>query len=262
MNAFYAVAIGRNKGVYTNWNECKIQIDGFDNPVFKKFDNIQDATSFINDYLNNLYVYTDGACINNGSDNARAAIGIYFNKNNPLNVSKELNPNDFKSKLTNNIAELKAAIEAIEIIKDFSHQNKFIVSDSEYMIKSATTYGKKLESKNWKNSENKKPPNLSLVKQLYQLTNTYNIKYIHILAHTNNKDKHSIGNYYADLFANKAIENTKDFEKDNFNKIYLNVPYKDKDDAKSKGAMWNVQKKKWYILDNNNNKEELVQKYQ
>jgi len=264
MTSFYAVANGKKKGVYMNWNDCKAQIDDFDKPIFKKFDNIDDATAFIEDFNDNIYIYTDGACINNGEDNARASIGVFLNKDNPLNISRELNQNDFKSKLTNNIAELNAAIEGIEIIKTFPHKNKYIVTDSEYVIKCATTYGKKLENNNWKTSNDKKPPNIDLVKYLYEITNSYHIKFIHIMAHTDKKDKHSIGNYYADLFANKAINNLKSFDSqhDNIQKIYLNVPYKDKDDAKNKGARWDVGKKKWYITTNNQNKEELVKKYQ
>ena len=39
--------------------------------------------------LNNepIYVYTDGACINNGKPNARAGIGVYFGENDSRNIS-------------------------------------------------------------------------------------------------------------------------------------------------------------------------------
>jgi ribonuclease HI len=256
---FYAVAKGNKVGVYTSWNECSLYIKDFNNPVFKKFDTIEEATSFIEDFNQNLYIYTDGACINNGSDNARAGIGIYFSKDDLRNVSKELLKEDDK-KLTNNIAELKAVIEAIKIVKNDEIPNKIIITDSEYVIKCATTYGKKLSENNWKTKEGKNPPNYNLVKKLYELTIKYNIKYKHVNSHTGNKDKHSIGNYYADLFANKAIgiDNKKE-TKDN--KIYLNVSYNDKDDAKFLGARWDINKKKWYTLDNNKNKEILFKKY-
>lgn len=264
MSVFYAVANGRKKGVYMNWNDCKAQIEEFENPIFKKFDNVDDAAAFIEDHSQNIYIYTDGACTNNGSDNARASIGVFLNKNNPLNISRELLQSDYNSKLTNNIAELVAAIEGINIIKDSPHKNKIVVTDSEYVIKCATTYGKKLESNDWKTSNGKKPPNIELVKSLYHLTNTHEIKFIHVMAHTDKKDKHSIGNYYADLMANMAIDNRiqKEENENDTKKIYLNVSYKDKDDAKNKGARWDVGRKKWYILSSNSNKEELVKKYQ
>ena len=52
-------------------------------------------------------VYTDGACKHNGSDKAKAGIGVYFNKHNHIcipNVSERLTT----VKQTNNVAELTA----------------------------------------------------------------------------------------------------------------------------------------------------------
>jgi len=259
MNSFYAVAIGIKPGVYMSWNECKSQIDNYKNPIYKKFSSIEDATTFVDEYSKFLYVYTDGACINNGNTNARAGIGIYFSKDDPNNVSMELD--NSQTKLTNNIAELVAVIEAINIIKKNPIENKIIVTDSEYIIKCATTYGKKLEANNWKTSNDKIPPNIDLVKKLFELTNKYNIKYKHIMAHTNNKDRHSIGNYYADLLANKSINNFTTNKNNENKKIYLNVSYHQKNDAKAKGAKWDAENKKWYIYENNDNKEELIKKY-
>jgi ribonuclease HI len=260
MNKFYAVGVGLKPGVYMSWDECKKQVENQKDAVFKKFETIEEAASFVDEHINNLYVYTDGSCINNGSKNAKAGIGIYFSKDNPDNVSRELD--NTQVVLTNNIAELVACIEAIEIIKKNPAKNKTIVTDSEYIIKCATGYGKKLAANNWKTSTNKTPPNLELVKRLFELTNECKIKYIHVMAHTNNKDKHSIGNYYADLLANKAINHTPRVESENTNKkIYLNVSFQEKDAAKAKGARWDPSKKKWYIFEDNKNKEELLKKY-
>lgn len=264
MSSFYAVAVGRKTGVFTNWNECKENIDDFKGAIFKKFATIEEATEFIDDYSNNLYVYTDGSCSNNGSSNARAGIGIFFSKDSCLNVSLELEGD----KLTNNVAELKAMIGAIRIIENDKHlkryKNKIIVTDSEYGIKCATTYGTKLAEKDWKQKKDKPIPNLELVKELYDLTQEFGIKYKHIMAHTENKDRHSIGNYYADLLANKAI-NLDEKPKDGFikkqPKIYLKVKYEEKEDAKSKGAKWDPAKKQWYIFEDNSNKNYLINKY-
>ena len=173
-----------------------------------------------------------------------------------MNVSKELKGD----KLTNNIAELKAVIVAINIIKNTKFKNKVIVTDSEYVIKCATTYGAKLAERDWKPKKDKPVPNLELVKEVYELTETYDIKYKHIMAHTGSKDKHSIGNYYADLLANRAIGVEPEM-KEKSGKIYLNVSYAQKDDAKAKGARWDAGKKQWYIFENNSNKEELLKKY-
>lgn len=43
----YAVAKGRNVGVYNDWQQCKQQVDGFNNAVYKKFDNAAEARRFV-----------------------------------------------------------------------------------------------------------------------------------------------------------------------------------------------------------------------
>ena len=41
-------------------------------------------------------------------------------------------------------------------------------------------------------------------------------------------------------------------------KIYLNVPYSEKDEAKKLGAKWDAKNKKWYINTNNKNKIQMI----
>ena len=53
--------------------------------------------------------------------------------------------------------------------------------------------------------DNSQPPNVELVKKLYELTNKYKIQYKHIEAHTDRTDRHSIGNYNADKLANSCL---------------------------------------------------------
>lgn len=47
INKFYAVRAGKIPGVYTLWKECQKQIENYTNPVFRKFDNLQDAQEFV-----------------------------------------------------------------------------------------------------------------------------------------------------------------------------------------------------------------------
>lgn len=141
------------------------------------------------------FVYTDGSCSRNGYEGAKAGIGIYFGENDSRNVSEIL-----EGKVTNNIAELKAILKCFSIIESDLIEGKqvTIVSDSEYAIRCATTYGKKCANLEWK----KDIPNKELVKTLYEITTKYsNVQFLHIKAHTNNNDIHSIGNKHADLLA-------------------------------------------------------------
>ena len=218
---FYAVAKGYNIGIYTTWENCKNQINGFKGAIYKKFDNEKDAENYILNLVHtcesiyerkykkfsetdcDYYVYTDGSCINNGKINPIAGIGIYFNENDNRNVSSLITHED---KLTNNIAELMALIKCYEIVKHELDIGKkiCIFTDSQYSIKCATFYGEKNEQLDWK----KDIPNKNLVKELYNIyKNNNNLLIEHVKAHTNKNDHHSIGNKNADKLAYKAIQN-------------------------------------------------------
>lgn len=47
---YYAVAKGRNPGIYNNWSECKSQVHQFSGPIFKKFSSKSDAEDFVKRY--------------------------------------------------------------------------------------------------------------------------------------------------------------------------------------------------------------------
>jgi ribonuclease HI len=212
---YYAVANGNKIGIFDTWNDCYFSVYKYKNAIYKKFKTKEEADIFILDNSNNsnnsnnnniesikyidYYLYTDGSCINNGKDNATAGIGIFFGINDYRNVSKKI-----EGKQTNNTAELLAIIETFPIIKNdiLNKKNITIISDSEYAIKCATTYGEKHYNKNYISNI----PNKELVKLIYE---TYkdisNVHFQHIKAHTNNNDIHSIGNMHADRLANQAI---------------------------------------------------------
>ena len=147
---YYAVAKGRQIGIYTTWTECKEMINGYSQAIFKKFDTKNEAEIFIinnseevkevvtvvkplkikgtmtetsknafsilmnsnEEFIPDYYVYTDGACSNNGYARAVAGIGIYFGENDPRNLSMRID-----GKQTNNTAELGAFLHLYKIIE-------------------------------------------------------------------------------------------------------------------------------------------------
>lgn len=157
-----------------------------------------------------LYIYTDGACSNNGRRHACAGIGVYFGQNDSRNVSRRID-----GKQTNNAAELEAIIEALRIVSMSTdcNQNITIVSDSEYSIRCATTYGDKCAKKGFKTTKKEDIPNRVLVERLYNFVKNFErgafgdrrLNFMHCMAHTNKTDIHSMGNDAADKLANKAI---------------------------------------------------------
>jgi len=206
-------------------------------------------------------VYIDGSCINNGKINAKAGYGVFFETYDSRNES-----NIVQGKQTNNTGELTAMIRALEILKKEieDKRNINIYTDSEYVMKCSGSYGDRLAKNNWKTKEDKIPPNLKLLQKIYELYhgNKKYIKIHHIKAHTNLSDKHSIGNSQADRLANLAVNpNFEERDEDicgfknlpaiaSSAKNFVSVSYTYKDAVKKLGCKWDMNKKKWYYEDN------------
>ena len=149
-----------------------------------------------------IQVFTDGGCSNNGKDNAKAGIGVYFGVNDPRNISRRI-----QGKQTNNTAELSAVIEVFSVLKKeiLSGEDIIIYSDSEYTIRCCDDYGEKCKKKQWKNKKGY-IPNYELVKQIYELFKfNPNVSIKHIKAHTGLSDELSLGNEGADRLANISV---------------------------------------------------------
>jgi ribonuclease HI len=204
---FYAVAKGRTSGIFLTWPECQESVKGFSGAIYKKLDKRGDAEAFIQGASEvghkelvspDYYVYTDGACSNNGKEGASAGIGVYFSEGDPRNISRRV-----EGKQTNNVAELMAIIAAFEVIKDDLIGGKVvaIVSDSEYAIRCCGSYGARLSGEGWRSVI----PNKELVRKVWEYSQGANVQFIHIRAHTGLTDEHSLGNDGADRLANMAI---------------------------------------------------------
>jgi len=207
-----------------------------------------------------ILVYTDGACSNNGSVGAKAGVGVFFGEGDPRNLSQRV-----AGKQTNNTAELTAIISVNVILREHiaSGGRVTIYSDSQYAIRCCTSYGAKLYRNNWKGTgKNPKPvPNIDLVRQAYLTYKDHeNVQFAYVRAHTGAQDRHSIGNDGADRLANVAIgHNSCPYARSNQDspsnkskqtakpRIYLDIPYREKDEGKPYGTRWDPRRKKWYI---------------
>jgi len=155
-----------------------------------------------------VIVYTDGACINNGKKNAKAGYGVFFGDMDSRNKSVPIT----EGKITNQVAELSAIIDAVEtILLGNANPNIIIKTDSRYCIDCVTKWCCKWEKNGWKNSSGKTIENYELVIKLYNYTKKYNIKYEHIYSHKDEPDKTEpiyndwYGNMMADMLASGAI---------------------------------------------------------
>lgn len=152
---FYAVHKGKQRGIYTDWNECKKHIFGVRHPVFKKFNTKEeaehflihgfgtktnqsmadtlgvvvggveavggDAASSIDNDTHIIHAFTDGSLIRKKSKNGETKLlcgyGIYIPA---YGLMEELRyAGTIYDNKTNNRGELKAIIDGLNYILDF-----------------------------------------------------------------------------------------------------------------------------------------------
>ena len=151
---FYAVHKGKQRGIYTDWTECKKHIFGVKHPVFKKFDTKEEAEHFlihgfgtktnqsmvdtlglgvgggaeggagdnsIDSDTHIIHAFTDGSLIRkkgkNGETKLLCGYGIYIPA---YGLMEELRyAGTIRDNKTNNRGELKAIIDGLNYILDF-----------------------------------------------------------------------------------------------------------------------------------------------
>ena len=138
-----------------------------------------------------IKIYTDGSCLKNPGDGGWAAI---------ININNDVKKISGSVKdTTNNKMELMAPIKALQEIKD--QQPIEIYTDSQYVKLGITDWIHKWIKNNWQTSKKEPVKNKELWIELYELTRSYEIKWIWVKAHAGN-----ILNEEVDLLAKQAAE--------------------------------------------------------
>ena len=138
-----------------------------------------------------ITIYTDGSCLNNPGNVGWAAI---------ININDDVKKISGSVKdTTNNKMELMAPIKALQEIKE--KQPIEIYTDSQYVRLGITDWVHKWMKNNWQTSKKEPVKNKELWIQLYELTNSFDIKWIWVKAHAGN-----LLNEEVDLLAKQAAE--------------------------------------------------------
>ncbi|KAJ1951607.1 hypothetical protein FBU59_000011 [Linderina macrospora] len=140
-------------------------------------------------------VYTDGASSNNGKSGARAGYGVFFDHNDPRNVSEPLQG----PRQTNQRAELTAIRTALER----TDGDVVIHTDSKYSIESVTNWSRNWENNGWKTSSGKPVQNQDLIQDILDLARNRNgtVEYNHVKGHSGHP-----GNDAADFLATQGAK--------------------------------------------------------
>jgi ribonuclease HI len=138
-----------------------------------------------------IKIYTDGSCLNNPGNGGWAAIINQDNKVKKISGGVK--------DTTNNKMELMAPIMALQKID--KNQQIEIYTDSQYVRLGITDWIHKWIKNNWQTSKKEPVKNKELWIQLYELTKSYEIKWIWVKAHAGNTLNEEV-----DLLAKNAAE--------------------------------------------------------
>lgn len=125
--------------------------------------------------------YTDGSF---GADNIKAGGWAYLELAHGKIVSERCAA-DFSIDVTINQMEMKAAIEALKMVK--SGESATIYSDSQYLTKGITEWIVNWQKNNWKTSKKEAVSNKELWLEISEQAKGKKIKWIWIRGHSNNE---------------------------------------------------------------------------
>ena len=90
-----------------------------------------------------MTVYTDGVCINNGSDDTQAGCGAWYGENDPRNISERVT----HPMQSNQTGELEAVL--LVVHNHNPREDLCIVSDSRYVMDGLTKHLRWWEQRGW-----------------------------------------------------------------------------------------------------------------
>lgn len=142
---FYAVRTGETPGIYTSWDECKNQIQGYSNAQYKKFQTYEDACGYMGIDIENknvinktttsiteniegkLYAYVDGS-YNAINDTVGYGVVLVMNDTpiiKDLGAFRGINFNESK----NVFGEIRGSLKAVELAIANGYKDICIVYD-------------------------------------------------------------------------------------------------------------------------------------
>lgn len=223
---WYAVAKGRQTGVFETWQEAKKHVEGLFSASFKKFPSREEAEAFVRRYQQStvsssspdgtdpdpqhpdtLVAFCDGSALQNGRRGCQAGFACVFPHNTSWNVATKLK----EQRATNNRAEYFAALEAMKranLQNSAQDQVLYIFSDSMLLIRSMTEWVDNWRKKNWCKANGASVMNRDILEKLLGEQGRRRILWRHVKAHTGRKDWKSVWNDAADRAARSAAESS------------------------------------------------------
>ncbi|WP_372681087.1 ribonuclease HI [Desulfosarcina sp.] len=225
---YYAVAVGRRPGIYTEWfgdAGAQNQVIGFQGARYKGFSTREEAEAFIRDQgsgepirpkpsrkinsrntetpidkpdaglADRIIIYTDGSSLGNPGPGGYGVVMSSSGENRELSGG-------FRQ-TTNNRMELLACIVGLEQLETPSAV--VLYSDSRYVVDGITKgWAKKWQHNNWRKSNGGKALNVDLWERLLSLCVRHDVHWVWVKGHAGNP-----GNERCDQLATQAASCAK-----------------------------------------------------
>lgn len=213
---FYAVAVGRKNGIFTDWGSAEAQVKGFAGAKYKSFPTEKEALSWLEDPVydkkpgktavtdsvspscfakDDIVIYTDGGSINNPGPGGYGAVIEMDGQRRELSGG-------FRQ-TTNNRMEMMAAIVALTEVQETT-KKVHLFSDSSYLVNGIEKgWAKKWQAKGWKKSDGQEAVNIDLWQQLLTLLQGLQVTFHWVKGHAG----HEL-NERCDRLAVAAAKNT------------------------------------------------------
>lgn len=222
MKKYYAVKIGKKRGVYQTWEECKANVDGYPNASYKAFKTYKEAEAFISekdeiiqeanienimqDEQSNdvMIAYIDGSYEDNIKYYSYAAIIFYQNKRYEF-CKRENNPEILS--MRNVAGELRAAIKTMQCALKVGVKELHVYYDYAGIEKWATG--------EWKAKNNFTKAYAQFTVKVSQ---SVKVRFFKVEAHTGNKHNEEV-----DKLAKEALYSISGNEQQNSNVKELNL---------------------------------------
>lgn len=197
---YYAVAKGRRPGIYDNWLEAKLQIDGFAGAIYKGFPSKKEAEEWMKNPVlkkipfsaipsenlggssspraGEVTIYTDGGSSGNPGPGGYGVVIIYEGRRREYTGGYRLT--------TNNRMELMGVIVALREL-EFKDVPVTLYTDSSYVVNGITKgWAEKWRKNNWIKSDKQPAVNPDLWGELLDLIKPLNIKFMWVKGHAGN----------------------------------------------------------------------------
>ncbi|TPR54837.1 hypothetical protein DY036_00430 [Apilactobacillus kunkeei] len=219
---FYAVRKGKKPGIYSTWDECKNQVNGFPGAEYKSFKTKSEANAYMGlsqpakniapkiTRSGSITLYSDGGSRNHGNklgqhvkNDDKAAWAYLIIKD-----GKKHYASDGEFGATNNKMEVLGLVNALQYIIDQGWQNESInaILDSKYVLDSITKgWLNSWRRRGWKKSDGTIIKNKNEFMQLSALLGQFkHLNFKWTKGHADNS-----GNNFVDKLLNEKMDDMK-----------------------------------------------------